>query len=86
MRAQLLISRKSVCQYSSFLAHCSAENGMKSIPINNPAITENMECSNIKVHTPVIDLKVVVLLGHSVSLHFVFDYFKHNRYNIPNKK
>jgi len=33
---------------------------MKSIPIIKPAITENMECTIVKVHAPVIDIKVGV--------------------------
>ena len=44
---------------------------MKSIPTINPAITENMECSIVRAHSLLMDLKVGVLLDHGVSLHFV---------------
>jgi len=46
------------------------ENSLKSIPISNPAIMENMECSIISARAPVIDLKVEVSVGHDVSLFF----------------
>ena len=35
---------------------------------------ENMECLIVEAHTPVIDLKVGVLLGHGVSLLSVSNY------------
>ena len=38
-----------------------------SILTINPAITENMECSIVRVHA----LLVGLLLDHGVSLHFV---------------
>ena len=41
---------------------------MKSISIINPAITENTECSIVKMHVPVINLEVGVLLKVSVLL------------------
>ena len=44
---------------------------MKSISTINPAITENTECSIIKVCTSFIDLKVGVSFNHGVSLRFV---------------
>jgi len=31
---------------------------MKIIPTIKPAITENTECTIVKAHTPVIDIKV----------------------------
>jgi len=34
---------------------------MKSIPTIKPAIMENTECTIVKVHAPVIDIKVGVL-------------------------
>ena len=51
---------------------------MKSISTINAAITENMKCLIVKVHAPVIDLKVGVSPDHSVSLFsFRFQLFKH---------
>ena len=47
---------------------------MKSISISSPAITENTESWIIKMRTPVINLKVEVLLGHGVSLRLVSNY------------
>ena len=44
---------------------------MKSISTINSAITENTECSIVKVHNSFMDLKVGVLLDHGVSLYFV---------------
>ena len=44
------------------------ENSLKSISTINPAITENMECSIVKVHASFINLKVG---NHGVSLCFV---------------
>ena len=44
---------------------------MKSISTINPAITENTDGTIVKVHAPVIDIKVCVSPQHSVSLHFV---------------
>jgi len=41
---------------------------MKSISTINPAITENMECSIIKVYASFIDLKVCVSLDHDVYI------------------
>ena len=45
----------------------------KSISTNNPAITENMKCTIVKVHTPVIDIKVGVsfnMVYRYASFHF----------------
>ena len=49
---------------------------MKSISISNATILENTDCSIIKACTPVIDLKVEVLLGHSIPLRFISSYFE----------
>ena len=51
---------------------------MERIPTINPANMENTECSIIKVHAPLINLKVGVLLdqvNYYALLHF--HYFKH---------
>ena len=51
---------------------------MKSISTIDPAITNITECLMIKVCTPVIDLKVgMLLLSHGVSLYFISSYFEH---------
>ena len=49
------------------------ENSVKSNTTNNPAITENKECSMLNLSI----LKVGVLLSHSVSSHFISSYFEH---------
>jgi len=41
---------------------------MKSISITNPAITENKECTIVKVHAPVINIKVGVSPYRSISV------------------
>jgi len=56
---------------------------MKSISISNVAITENTEHLIIKVCALVINLKVEVLLSHSVSLRFVS---KHVGYHSKHRK
>jgi len=38
---------------------------------------ENTECSIVKAHTPVFDLKVGVSLNQDVSLRLVSSYFEH---------
>ena len=43
---------------------------MKSITTATTAITENTECTIVKVHTPVIDIKVGVSTQHGLSLRF----------------
>ena len=43
---------------------------MKSISTTNPAIMKNMECTIVKAHAPIIDIKVGVSLKHGASLHF----------------
>jgi len=48
----------------SFSAHYAvlyAENNMKTIYTTNPAIKENVECKIVKVHAPVINIKVDAL-------------------------
>ena len=50
---------------------------MKSISTINPAITKNTKNLIVKMHTPVIKLKVGVLLDRSVLLLFIYSYFKH---------
>ena len=61
------ISGESVSQYTSYSLNFSPlrsvvnrENNTKSISSIKPAITENMECMIVKVHAPVIDIKVGV--------------------------
>ena len=78
---QLLLNGKSVSQYTSFSLIFSSLrsviNGesIKSISTINATITENMKCLIVKVHVPVIDLKVGV---SPVSLFsFRFQLFKH---------
>ena len=44
---------------------------MKSISTINSAITENTECSIVKMCASFIDLKVGVSLDHDVSLCFI---------------
>jgi len=58
---------------------------MVGISTIDPAITENAECIIIKVHTPVIDIKVGVSPQHGVSLCFIFQLFKHLA-TIPSKE
>ena len=44
---------------------------MRRISTINPVIKENMECFNVRVHAPVINQKVGVLLDHNIiMLHF----------------
>jgi len=45
---------------------------MKSISTINPAITENMDGTIVKVHATVIDIKVGVSPNYGVSLHFIW--------------
>ena len=78
MHAQLLIGKKSISQYTLYLR-------MNSIFTINTAIMDNMECSIIKAHAPVIDQKVGVrsiTLYHSSS----FTAISNNLGNIPSKK
>ena len=50
---------------------------MKSIPTINPAITENIECSIVKVHFQ-LSIKIVgASPDHSVSLCSVSSFFEH---------
>ena len=44
---------------------------MKSISTINPVVTENMDCSIVKVRASFTNLKAGVLLNHGVLLHFV---------------
>ena len=55
---------------------------MKSISIIIAAITENTECTIVKVHAPVIDLKALNTVYHYALFHFQL--FKHLA-NIPSK-
>ena len=53
----------------SFSAHCAAlytENSTKSISTINPTITENAECSIIKVQALFINLNVGVSLDYYI--------------------
>jgi len=67
----------------SFSAH-HTESSIKGISTIHLAITENMECSIIKVRAPLIDLKVGVSHDHSVSLCFVL--LLKTLGNIPSKE
>ena len=44
---------------------------MKSISIINLAITENTDCSVVKLRASFINLKVSMSLNHGVLLHFI---------------
>jgi len=50
---------------------CHKRRVVKSISTIKLAIMENMECTIIKVHTTVIDIKVGASPKHGVSLRFV---------------
>ena len=58
----------------SLAAHYTAlhtEDNVKSVSTINPVITENTECSIVKVRTTFMDLKVGVSLDHDESLCFI---------------
>ena len=50
---------------------------MKSISTINPVITENTECSIVKVHVQISNQKVGMSLVLGVSLHIIYSYFEH---------
>ena len=55
-----LASALHIYSFSAHYAMLYAENNMKSISTIKPAIMENTECTIVKAHAPVIDIKVGV--------------------------
>jgi len=68
-------------QFQSITQCYKQRTAYKSISTINPAITEHMECLIVEVRAPTIDLKVGVLLDHSVSQVRAGSKMKHSELN-----